>query len=180
MDALRIAQYRDDGGRKESMEYDTVHGGKVQVRKGSTFGNRSGASDSATIVEPGTELYSAQQADWGQVMAIERDIAGLQAQLGEVVRHHPQTGEPVYRYQGSAREAIQKRLHFLSEVEAPYVRQQVAEARAWRAANVPTEADKHASALQRRADVKARADEIALEQEAQAEALRMAKAAKSR
>ena len=153
-----------DGNKADSFDHITDSEGnvRVSVRRESTLGPSH---------QP--ESYTAAQADPAQVRDLERHIERIRAELAEVLRHDPRTGEPVYRITGPGRKARELQLAHLENAELPHVRAMQQQAAQWRAANVPTTLQPLVEERDRRDRLTMRAHEIADEREAQAMADRV-------
>lgn len=170
-DEMMAQRYRTQGNEipltadgKKASSYDASDhpGGQLQVRKGSTLGPSNQA-----------EQYTAAQADPFQVTELEQRIERMKAEVAEVARYHPATGEPIYRLSDEQRRLREIQIAHLEQVELPATKQLVATAQAWRAENVESPLEQLIRERNRRDAKLARAQEIADEQEAQAEAQRI-------
>jgi hypothetical protein len=170
-DAMMAAKYRQQGseqpltadGQKAKSTRTVEHpNGTVEVHEGSSLKPQG---------EP--ETFTAAQADPAQVLQLEREIERLRAEIEEVDRYDPTTGEPVYRLSAEQQRLRGMRLAHLEQVVLPATREMVAKAQAWRTENV--EPPLHALIRERdeRDAKRQRAQEIADEMEAQAEAKRI-------
>lgn len=138
-------------------------GGTVQIRKDSTVG------------APGATSFTAAQADPGQLVTLEGEISRLKDELTKVHHFDPQTGEPVMFYSGEPRRLREMRLAHLEQVELPAVQNLVAAAQQWRAENVESPLAALVREKEEHEAIHARAQAIAKERQAEAEAARLLK-----
>jgi hypothetical protein len=142
---------------------------KMSIREGSTLGPANQS-----------EHYSAEMADPAQVRQVEAEAERIRAELAEVSHIDPRTGESVPRYTGEHRRTREVRLDHLERLEIPGVRALQAKAAAWREHNVPTTLQTLSEERARRDRLSIRAQEIADEREAQAQADAIAAERRSR
>jgi hypothetical protein len=180
-DRAMIAKYRGQPAPRqdaEDAEYSSV---EVLVPHGTTDPYGSTAGRMGLSVRKDSTLgpdFGRGRLDPGQLVDMRADIARLYEQLREVIHHDPTTGEPVYRQQGQNRTDRMRRLVMLESqlpvLEAAIAKQQEADA----AAGGPPKPGSLEALLAEKArqdQVRARAEEIAFEREAQAMADRVAR-----
>jgi hypothetical protein len=129
--------------------------------------------------------FGRGRIDPGQLIDMRAEIDRLYEQLRASVGHDPKTGDPIAQIQGPGRDARVRRLVMLEAqlplLEAAIARQQEADADP-DAEPRPGSLESLIAQKQRRDDIQARAEQIAFEKEAeaQAEKIMAANAAKAR
>lgn len=148
-----------------------VHNAELYVMRGvesSTNGEAPGPDDEKLAAES-PEIMIAE---------VEKQIARLERDLGEIVRHDPATGAPIGKLAGRQRADAERTLAVLRHTTLPYTKMRAAEIAAAKSA-LPSTADKLQAEADHRDRVQARAEELALEAEAKEMAERIRKAARS-
>jgi hypothetical protein len=148
-----------------------VHNAELYVMRGvesSTNGEAPGPDDEKLAAES-PEIMIAE---------VEKQIARLERDLGEIVRHDPATGQPIGKLIGRARDNAERQLAVLRHTTLPYTKMRAAEIAAAKA-HLPTTGDKLQAEADHKDRVRARAEELALEAEAKEMAERIRKAARS-
>lgn len=145
--------------------------GGLYVRQGVTSEQHGDAPP------PADPEYIASQSPALIVAQVESRIAKLEQQLATNTGFHPTTGEPIPLVAGRARENAVRELAQLKHSTLPFARIQAAEIARAKAA-LPTQADKLQAEKDHRDRVQARAEELALEAEAEELAARIRKAAR--
>jgi len=120
---------------------------------------------------PDDETLAAESPE-GMVAEVERQVARLERDLAEVVRHDPVDGRPIGKLEGKARTDAERTLAVLKHTTLPYTKMRAAEIAAAKA-SLPTQADKLRTEAERVERIQARALEIAEEEEAKAMAARI-------
>jgi hypothetical protein len=154
---------RQSAGTSVALSEETEHRhiGALSIRRSSTLGPKVA-----------TEYFSEEAADGTQITQIEQEIARIESELEAHDGFDQKTGEPRLAYVGNERRLRELKLTQLRR-ELPYVQETVRRAQEWRAANVPTPEEKLLSEAEHQAAIRQRAQEIADEREAQAQADRV-------
>ncbi|GAA3925267.1 hypothetical protein [Luteimonas lutimaris] len=183
-DEAMIAKYRGQGAR-EAAEAEEGRGRRMGITEAVPHGGHDGIT--ATDGRMGLSIrhestlgpdFGRGRIDPGQAIDMRAEIDRLYEQLREVAGHDPRTGDPIPRVQGPGREARTRRLVML-ESQLPLLEQAIEKQRIADAdPDAPPRPGTFEALLaekQRQDEVRARAEQIAFEREAEAMADRVAK-----
>lgn len=160
-----------DPARIDPAHPGAVHNAELYVIRGvegRTVGEAAPGPDDKALAAESPEIM---------VQEVEKQIARLERDLAEVVRHDPATGRPIGRLEGRTRANAERTLAVLRHTTLPYTKMRAAEIAAAKA-SIPTIADKLQAEKDHRDRVQARAEELALEAEAEEMAERIRKGAR--
>lgn len=178
------AKYRGQG-RKEDPFNMASDGQRMGVKTVVGHGDKDPVSGNTDRMGLSVRTDSTLGPEFGrarldpyQVEEMKAEMARLEVAAEEIAGYDPKTGEPIYRLQGVMLEAQQRRYAMLKG-QLPLLEAAIAQQQAERGTREENTVAKLIAEKKRQDDIRARAEYIAMEREAQAMADRIAKQRKA-